>query len=1260
MPIYIDETKRGYPDPVDWDTADYDLYGQGKGSYLFGKDEVFYIGDPEQVVISGTSSRRKVYRMYSGKATDHLYTIDEEEKPTSYNREPRNNQEYVFIVMTAQVSGSVPLYRHLSVPLSDHKYSLNASESGYTQEGIMGYVFTTYAAAQVYANTKIGEVAKPVYSYYNSGYKDSFYTLNPSVEVNLQEYSSGGLGPPYPGDDDQNPDRGDNYTYTGIMCWTFERMSGTDTRRIIEVGKPQYAGTSFLYGWLTDVNGGTAVGAGHTNWLLSRYSLIATRQFLINDQRANFTFLYGEFGPVKAALPRFINTKYLYDAQFFYYLYDTVDPWNGPLYGVRMMTEKNSLGNCCVSEGPLSCLLPDPWIYRYYYQLRPNVWKTKKSRIYTDVQNTDGVDQNILTAGTDDKIVFFRYTAGSFNMSEGDIVNGWRITEHRYMGDEMGTGFIRISRAVEGTDGSVFSYGSTYSSNNTTYPASFVALAGYGIAEKCAIFGVYEFKKRVAYYKVELYSDAAIPKRTMDEADIVAVIDDNGKVSDLIINNSGYGYSPNARVEIMPPPIENTTADIENTRTYYLKDQVVSTDETTFTWTKDSSYKTIGEQSTAALKGGVTINETSLKLKPANVEITSLSPEGCIQSLKILDVGSGYNKQEPPKVIVYDPYKYDQDNSPKRDIGEDLLASGKNSQDKMISILSSIGSTSSSTTTRASLDANGNVVYDTVPRSSDTTQSTPYKVSSGYSQEVTSLTNSAKFSTVKPSETYTVEPGYSTDVRAATNSSDELSDKFKKQFNLGADDTTDYSEYQDIGQSVQSEEYDDSKLKKQFKEGADDTKDYSEQSYSNKNPQTELRKVFNSTDLNDSIKTAFKKFDEGVVGTIYTGYIKGPGEIDPDNYFEFCLGVPTTCANPTFNQWNPLDSYNKDFFKNVISTDTTGGFNSNFNFLNTTGAKAISNLNVTAQNAGGLYGAFNPEGNLSCLKMQQPKLHKVSKFYDIPCPYTVGAGDGQKVFGYLPYQYCASKEESATFNIYIEVDGDFTGSASSSGQNSAFITKLKSLSAPKILAPREAAEGVKTWHCTRGSYDGRCFRAGDGDISFYPIGLDENVYDYTNLSVPDAYTAWIGQPSTTLSGTSGTFGGRFYNWLGGGTTTFKFTGPSQPSGSWDNYVYDASTNPNGLFFKYTGYDENGNGTGQQTRWQNYIYTMPGCEGITDIDSMIAFDPTQISINNDLVRLGPFKGVVTVKNYSTGSAIVYGQAVNNMGNPYFESCLNATN
>ena len=58
--IYIEETKRGYPDPVDTDTAHIGLYGEGKGSYILGKDEVFYIGDPEDVVIEGTAERKKI------------------------------------------------------------------------------------------------------------------------------------------------------------------------------------------------------------------------------------------------------------------------------------------------------------------------------------------------------------------------------------------------------------------------------------------------------------------------------------------------------------------------------------------------------------------------------------------------------------------------------------------------------------------------------------------------------------------------------------------------------------------------------------------------------------------------------------------------------------------------------------------------------------------------------------------------------------------------------------------------------------------------------------------------------------------------------------------------------------------------------------------------------------------------------------------------------------------------------------------------
>lgn len=1132
MPIYIEETARGYPDPVDWDTGNIEFYGSGSGSYIVGKDEVFYIGDPEKVLITNTAQRNKIYRMYDGLSLDHLYTKDADEKPRSYNREPRSENEYVFTLMSTAVTGSVPIYRHYSSSLTDTKLSTSASVSGYTSQGIIGYGFPTYAAALAYRNTKIAEVPVPVYSYYKNG--DSFYTLHPENEVNLAEYNSGPLGPPYPPDDRQDPDRGDAYAYTGILCWCYERVSGVNKERIVEVGKPQYAGSAFTYGWLSDVNGGTALGNNYTNWKMARWSPFG-QGFQINDQRANFTFLYGEFGPVKAALPRFLGYKYLYDSQFFYYLYDTSDPWNGPLFGVRMMTEKNSEGNCCITppqtggtggggstqggQQTQTCPTTDPWIYRYYYQLRPNVWKTKKTRIYSDVTNDSGQDQNILTAGTLDRIVFFRYTAGSFNMVEGDIVNGWRITEHRYMGDELTTGFIRISPETAGTDGNNFVYGNVYSTNNVQYPASFVALAGWGIPDRAAIFGVYEFRKKVSYYKVELHPDAAVPKRTMDEAEITANVDANGKVASLTIQNGGFGYSNQARVEIMPPPNKNTDADVKKARTYYVESETASVNQDKLNYGKignNGDYKSVGSIVTSSLKDSVTINETAIKIKPANCRVRTISEEGVIQDVEVLDGGSGYTSQDPPKVLVYDPKILSNEIKP--------TGSSESSKNGLLNSLSG-------------------------PKTGNT--------------DVNSL----------------------------------------------------------IGQSL-------------------------------KNP-----------NLTNSITKAFETLDKGVSQDIRTGYIKGVGDIDPLNNMKFCLGVPGSCAQPLFKVINPLSYYNKDFFKNVISTDTTGNFRSSFNNFEKLGAAAFSNLEITADTASGLYGGINRGGINSpqCLTMAQPTLYNVTRFYDIPCAYETGAGEAKKVFGWMPFQYAASRQESTTFNVYLEVDGDFTGSASSTAQNNAFITKLKGLQAPRVLAPRPAPGGVKTWHCTRGSYEGRCFRAGDGDISFYPIGLDENVYDYTHLSVYDAYGVWIGQPQSTLAGNAGTLYGRYYYWLGGGLLTgTKYSGPSQPSTSWDFFVYDASSNPNGLFKKYTGYDIDGNGVGDTARWTNYIYTMPPCEGIMDIDSMIAIDPTQIAQNDDLVRLGPFKGRVTVKNYSTGSAKVYADAVNNLGNPYFDICLNATN
>ena len=38
-----------------------------------------------------------------------------------------------------------------------------------------------------------------------------------------------------------------------------------------------------------------------------------------------------------------------------------------------------------------------------------------------------------------------------------------------------------------------------------------------------------------------------------------------------------------------------------------------------------------------------------------------------------------------------------------------------------------------------------------------------------------------------------------------------------------------------------------------------------------------------------------------------------------------------------------------------------------------------------------------------------------------------------------------------------------------------------------------------------------------------------------------------------------------------------------------------------------------------------------------------------------MRLGPYDGKMTVRNYLTGSTVALGRAMNNTGNPFFDEC-----
>ena len=105
MPAKILETGRSYMNPVD--SEDYtktytgtnvpagytiQFQGVGPGGYKFGKDQVFYLGEPTETCLDNCNAERNtIFRYYSGKQRDHAYTKsdvmeDTQEEFRSYNR----------------------------------------------------------------------------------------------------------------------------------------------------------------------------------------------------------------------------------------------------------------------------------------------------------------------------------------------------------------------------------------------------------------------------------------------------------------------------------------------------------------------------------------------------------------------------------------------------------------------------------------------------------------------------------------------------------------------------------------------------------------------------------------------------------------------------------------------------------------------------------------------------------------------------------------------------------------------------------------------------------------------------------------------------------------------------------------------------------------------------------------------------------------------------------------------------------------------
>jgi len=248
-----------------------------------------------------------------------------------------------------------------------------------------------------------------------------------------------------------------------------------------------------------------------------------------------------------------------------------------------------------------------------------------------------------------------------------------------------------------------------------------------------------------------------------------------------------------------------------------------------------------------------------------------------------------------------------------------------------------------------------------------------------------------------------------------------------------------------------------------------------------------------------------------------------------------------------------------------------------------------------------------------------------------------------------------------------------------------------------------------------GAVEGRCYwdPSGGDDVIFVPIGLDENTYDWDhgNFSELSQLSVWLGQNIKTYRRRSLTYSSTYYT-----ASVERLSGGMPAHECWDTYVYRSSGNgnPNGVLDVYGAYYPLGSGDNQtqgktpgQTFWESrgdgsqgvyqgfgtlvggifanpctfpvlYNYTWAAGSNALDAlwagifggssatagvqnefaleyvnDLSIAIDPYKM--NQLGMIIGPTSGIMTVKNWSAGSTITFGQTARNMGNPYFDEC-----
>ncbi len=724
MPAYIQETGRSYPNPIKGGgfnqnfkrpssgnyrtSSDYPGVGTsmayaitfedgGPGSLPMGKDVVHYIGDEEPTNVNASGNERVgIYRFYRAAKDDHKYSRDPQlmkrdfgceneswkRAASGYNPEPRSGKP-VFYIMIAQVTNSIPLKAYYSHWPDDTQLcagtnvptGLNGVGCGrnlYKEVDTLGYVFATEAEAQAYCSA--GEVPAPIYEYLHPD-PDHFYTIDPAREVNLADNS------PIP----PAEALGKQYSYLGIIGWAFKtRALDSPTDTILDIGKIGPTGQSInKSGWYdyTDDDqfsyGEAGFGSGGWSEFMYRQMRDSAGNSVegppnvngwgwpdnvdILDNEALFEWSYGLSGAVKGAVPRFLGFEDMYDSQFVFYLYDTTYPWNGPIFSSQYII---SNAKCCPNTtDPEGCPQCQPvWTYHsHFYEINSDVWNTTKTKLSIHDASSAGVNESFWTVDTDTPIIFFRYLTRTGDYGPGEKINGWDIVSVYYFGDELKCGIMELTwDSPANSTANTFSYQQNFTSSDG---GQIEVLAGYGIPNKSAFCGTYEFPKKISYWKVEIDPKALIPRRTMDEAKLEAVVGDDGEIKAVVIINGGRGYvnptiqvmdpqglddfSPNDSADFMAdklgmdPDAEKAIADPDK------EDQSMSTQDM-------KSHTRVWQSSTEAVDAEDK-NKDVYRLKRAEVEISQLDDEGIIRAVRVVDPGAGYSQANTVLVHVVDP-----------------------------------------------------------------------------------------------------------------------------------------------------------------------------------------------------------------------------------------------------------------------------------------------------------------------------------------------------------------------------------------------------------------------------------------------------------------------------------------------------------------------------------------------------------------------------------------------------------------------------